>query len=150
VQLPSILYEVLDATMELHGADFGDVQLYDNATRTRKIVAHRGVGQEFLDHFDNVDAGDTSAGSGEEALRLIASGVEVDLVLADFAMPEMTGGDLARAIHATRLTLPIILVTGHINRDFPTKVGESRILQKPCTERELVDTITTALGIRPA
>ena len=27
--LPSILYEILDATIKLQGADFGDVQLYD-------------------------------------------------------------------------------------------------------------------------
>ena len=59
--LPSILHEVLDATMELQGADFGDVQLYDEATGTLKIVAHRGVGQEFLDYFEIVDASDTSA-----------------------------------------------------------------------------------------
>jgi PAS domain S-box-containing protein len=60
--LPSMLYEVLDATMELQGADFGDVQLYDDASGTLKIVAHRGLSQEFLDHFETVDASDTSAG----------------------------------------------------------------------------------------
>ena len=59
--LPSVLYEVLDATMELQGADFGDVQLYAEETGTLKIVAHRNVGQEFLDHFETVDASDTSA-----------------------------------------------------------------------------------------
>jgi PAS domain S-box-containing protein len=59
--LPSILQEVLNATMELQGADFGDVQLYAEATGTLKIVAHRNVGQEFLDHFETVDASDTSA-----------------------------------------------------------------------------------------
>src|ERR1700730_1214820 len=59
--LPSILYEVLDAIMELQGANFGDVQLYDDATGTLKIVAHRGVSQEFLDYFETVDASDTSA-----------------------------------------------------------------------------------------
>jgi hypothetical protein len=32
--LPSILYEILDATIELQGADFGDVQLYDRGLDT--------------------------------------------------------------------------------------------------------------------
>lgn len=59
--LPSLLQEVLDGMMELQGADFGDVQLYDDATATLKIVAHRGVDQAFLDYFASVDAGDTSA-----------------------------------------------------------------------------------------
>jgi GAF domain-containing protein len=54
--LPAILQEVLDAIMELQGAEFGDVQLYDKATGTLKIVAHHGVDQEFLDHFETVDA----------------------------------------------------------------------------------------------
>jgi two-component system, chemotaxis family, CheB/CheR fusion protein len=59
--LPSILYQVLDATIELQGADFGNIQLFDSATRTLKIVAHRGFNQEFLDYFASVDAGDRSA-----------------------------------------------------------------------------------------
>lgn len=59
--LPSILHEVLDAVMELQTADFGTVQLYDEATRTLQIVAHRGVNQAFLDYFQSVDASSTSA-----------------------------------------------------------------------------------------
>lgn len=59
--LPSILYEILDGIIELQKADFGDVQLYDEATGTLKIVAHRGLDQRFLDYFANVDAGDSSA-----------------------------------------------------------------------------------------
>jgi hypothetical protein len=34
---------MLDATIDLRGADFDDVQLYDEATGTLKIVAHRGL-----------------------------------------------------------------------------------------------------------
>jgi GAF domain-containing protein len=59
--LSSILQEVLDTAMELQGADFGHVQLYDEVTGTSKIVARRGVNQEFLDYFETVDASDTSA-----------------------------------------------------------------------------------------
>src|SRR5258708_4739565 len=59
--LMSTLDEMLDATMELQGSDFGDVQLYEEATGMLKIVAHRGVPQEFLDYFETVDASDRSA-----------------------------------------------------------------------------------------
>jgi CheY-like chemotaxis protein len=51
------------------------------------------------------------AESGREALRLIATNPDIDVVLADFAMPEMNGADLVRAIQAARPTLPVILVT---------------------------------------
>jgi len=86
------------------------------------------------------------AASGREALRLIASGQEVDLVLADFAMPEMTGVELAKAIHATYPGLPVIVVTGYGNREELKDLGEARILQKPYIEGELMEKITEALN----
>jgi DNA-binding response OmpR family regulator len=59
--LRSVLYEVLDATIELQGADFGNIQLYDKQTRTLEIVAQRGFQQEVLDYFASVDADEGSA-----------------------------------------------------------------------------------------
>jgi CheY-like chemotaxis protein len=87
-----------------------------------------------------------AAGSGEEALRLIASGMRIDLVLADFAMPEMTGGELAETIRATRPALPVILVTGFGNSKVLKDFGEARILQKPYAEDELLERIARALN----
>jgi CheY-like chemotaxis protein len=87
------------------------------------------------------------AASAQEALRLIASGQEeVDLVLADFAMPEMTGVELAKAIHATHPGLPVIVVTGYGNREELKDFGEARVLQKPYIEGELMEKITEALN----
>ena len=85
------------------------------------------------------------AESGEEALRLVASNLQIDLVLADFGMPEMSGVELARALYAIRPTLPIILVTGHGDLDVLKEFGKLRILQKPYTEGNLVDKITAVL-----
>ena len=45
--LLSILHEILDGIIELQSADFGDVQLYDEATGTLNIVAHRGLDRTF-------------------------------------------------------------------------------------------------------
>jgi CheY-like chemotaxis protein len=86
------------------------------------------------------------AASGGEALRLIASGLEIDLVLADFAMPEMTGVELAETIHTTRPALPVILVTGYGNREALKNFCEARILQKPYAEAELMEKIARALN----
>ena len=83
------------------------------------------------------------AASGEEALRLLAGGVEFDLVLADFAMPGMTGAELAKAIRATHPNLPVVIVTGYGSRDTLGDFGEA-ILQKPYTERELMEKIARA------
>jgi PAS domain S-box-containing protein len=61
-ELQPILEEVLDATIALLGADFGNVQLYDTESHALKIVAQRGFQQEFLDHFNSVEEGTASCG----------------------------------------------------------------------------------------
>jgi len=78
-----------------------------------------------------------SAESGTEALRVLASNQEIDLVLADFAMPEMSGGELAKVIRAMRPTLPIILITGYSDVDVLKEFNDLRIILKPFTEDDL-------------
>jgi PAS domain S-box-containing protein len=87
-----------------------------------------------------------SAESGSEALRVLASNQEISLVLADFAMPEMSGGELAKAIRAMRPTLPVILMTGYRDLDLLRKFDDLQTISKPFTEDDLVDTISAALG----
>ena len=48
----------------------------------------------------------------------------------------MTGVELAKAIHATYPVLPVIVVTGYVNREELKDFGEARMLQKPYTEGE--------------
>ena len=90
-----------------------------------------------------------SAATGRDALRLIADGVKVDLVLADFAMPEMTGAELAKAIHGKRPDLPVVIVTGYGGREVLRDFGEAKILQKPYAENELLEKIASALRQPP-
>ncbi len=62
-----------------------------------------------------LDLGHTpvEAHSGAEALELLSSGLKVDVVLTDHAMPSMTGLQLAEFIHTRFPGLPIILATGY-------------------------------------
>lgn len=50
--------------------------------------------------------------SGEEALEVIRSARRFDVVITDHAMPGMTGGALAEAIHKVNPAMPIVLATG--------------------------------------
>jgi PAS domain S-box-containing protein len=84
--------------------------------------------------------------SGQEALRLIANGLKIDVVLADFAMPEMTGVELAKAIHATYPNLAVIIVTGYGRRETLGEFGEAQMLRKPYTEDGLMQAILAALS----
>ncbi|MCK5672060.1 MAG: sigma-54-dependent Fis family transcriptional regulator, partial [Spirochaetales bacterium] len=52
------------------------------------------------------------AGDGKEGLSLI-NNKEIDLVISDLKMPEMSGEELLRNISASNPTIPVIILTGH-------------------------------------
>ncbi len=53
-----------------------------------------------------------SAASGEEALHLL-SGQPTDVLVSDFRMPGMTGGQLLRKVHSQYPTVVVILLTAY-------------------------------------
>jgi len=82
-ELQPLLEEILDAAIELLGADFGNIQLYNSESRTLQIVAHRGFDQEFLDYFANVKEESVACGRAiRQGARVIIDDVETD---PDFA-----------------------------------------------------------------
>jgi PAS domain S-box-containing protein len=54
-----------------------------------------------------------SATSGSEALALLAEGQQVDVIITDQAMPNMTGLQLAQMIQEEWPTVPVIIATGY-------------------------------------
>jgi signal transduction histidine kinase len=94
-----------------------------------------------------LDLGHTAveAHSGAEALDLLTSGLKVDVVLTDHAMPSMTGLQLAESIHKKFPGLPIILATGYAELPVdPLTLGIAR-LAKPCTQLEIAAAIHEAV-----
>jgi len=94
-----------------------------------------------------LDLGHTpvEAHSGAEALNLLDSGLKVDVVLTDHAMPSMTGLQLAGCIQEKFPGLPIILATGYAELPVdPLSLGIAR-LAKPCTQQEIAMAIHTAV-----
>lgn len=76
------------------------------------------------------------AGSGVEALELLRGGQAVDLLLTDYAMPGMTGVELAQAARAVAPDLPVLLATGYA--DLPEGVvADLPRLAKPYTQHQL-------------
>ena len=51
--------------------------------------------------------------SGEEALPILRAGAKVDLVITDYAMPGMTGIELAEKLQELRPELAVLLATGN-------------------------------------
>jgi signal transduction histidine kinase len=80
--------------------------------------------------------------SGAEALEVIRSGREIDVVITDHAMPGMTGGQLAEQIHKLHPDMPIILATGFA--DLPGSYAQDLPrLSKPYGPDELAQALAT-------
>jgi CheY-like chemotaxis protein len=90
------------------------------------------------------------AHSAEEALAKLAAGMEIDVVITDYAMPVMTGLQLAAGIQERFPGLPIILATGYAELPAdPVKMGLLK-LAKPCSQQDIAVAIHRALRSRPA
>jgi len=74
--------------------------------------------------------------SGDEALRMIDSGLQVNLVFADVVMPEMDGVTLAHLISRRLPNLPVVLATGRPDVvDSVTERGGIALLKPYSLER---------------
>jgi CheY-like chemotaxis protein len=85
------------------------------------------------------------AESGESALRLIDDQRHIDLAVIDFAMPAMSGAELARHVRAQRPSLPVLFVTGFAERESLTGISDRYIVSKPFLNGELAEKVRLAL-----
>jgi CheY-like chemotaxis protein len=72
----------------------------------------------------------TEARDGIEALALVAE-QPFDLVLVDFFMPGMHGGEVARRIRQIAPSLPILMVTAYLEKLVGSERSEYPVLGKP-------------------
>ena len=76
------------------------------------------------------------AHSGEEALEYLGNGEAFDLIITDYSMPGMTGGDLAKAARAVAPKLPILIASGYAELPSGLDLDVAR-LGKPYTQDQL-------------
>jgi two-component system, LuxR family, response regulator FixJ len=86
-----------------------------------------------------------SAGAFLETVGGIAAGC----IVTDVRMPEMSGIDLLRRLKELRVTLPVIVITGH--GDVPLaveamKAGAADFIEKPFDDDTILGAIRTALA----
>lgn len=74
------------------------------------------------------------ARSAAGALELLNTHSNIDVVITDYAMPGMTGGELAAEIHRVRPGLPVVIATGY--SDSPREIDAPR-LSKPYRQQDL-------------
>ena len=122
------------------------------------VVDDRETNREILlHHLGRAGFRTDSANDGGAALsRLHAAheaGEPFDLVLMDMKMPDMSGVELARKIHALPafVELPLVLVSSHAAADQGREAraaGTAALLEKPVSKTELCRCIEEVLGGR--
>ena len=87
------------------------------------------------------------AANGVEAVQAIRANRDIDVVVLDRKMPEMSGEQVLRDIKHFRPELQVIILTGHGSMASAVETGRLDVysyLQKPCEFDELVGVIDAA------
>ena len=85
-----------------------------------------------------------AAATANEALRLADEHADIDLVISDHAMPNVTGAQLARTLRARFPNLPVIIATGYTELPDDIPIDVTR-LSKPFSQYELKVAVSVAV-----
>jgi two-component system CheB/CheR fusion protein len=77
-EMRPLLEEILDAAIELQQADFGSIQLGDQASGRLTIVAQRGFSQEVIDYFNGWEDQQATCGDTVGRERIVIEDVAAD------------------------------------------------------------------------
>ena len=130
-ELQPLLEEILDATIELLHADFGNVQLCNPQSKALEIVAQRGFKQDFLDHFANASQESGVCGRAmSQRARVIIDDVETDPGFAPHRQIAASVG--FRAVQATPLLSrngePLGMISSHFRQPHRPSDHELRFI----------------------
>jgi response regulator RpfG family c-di-GMP phosphodiesterase len=93
------------------------------------------------------------ASSGRQALALLDSGNEFEVILSDLIMPSMTGLEILRIVHPKYPDIPFVMETSIADPDAildTFRNGAFDYLLKPFTPEQLLDVVRRALDERRA
>src|SRR6185436_316348 len=88
------------------------------------------------------------APSGAHALKILEANAHFDLILTDYAMPGMTGLELAKKIKQLHPRMPVVIATGYAELPPQATLGFPR-LSKPYTQQQLADVIENSSRLAP-
>jgi signal transduction histidine kinase/ActR/RegA family two-component response regulator len=91
------------------------------------------------------------ANNGNEALAMLEARGDIDVVLSDVVMPEMTGPEMVRRLRQRPGAPPVVLLSGYVgpseSSQMLTEMGVS-VLSKPVPSGKLLSALRTALDDR--
>ena len=113
-------------------------------------IVRKGLRQFFSGYVDLRVAGE--AASGREAIDLVGTAEEMDVLVMDLSMPGQSGGEVLGMIRAKAPGLGILILSGYPEEHYAMNLirqGAGGYLNKQCDPEEIVQAIRTiALGRR--
>ena len=97
-------------------------------------------------HLQDLGYRVVQAAHGTTALHLLEDDIGIDLMIADYAMADMNGIELAAAVHARHPALPIVMMTGYSDVSTIGPPPELTMLKKPFRMADLAAAVERALG----
>ncbi len=126
--------------------------------RTEPVVARRAATVMLVDDEELVRSATADmlrdigydvveAGSASQALSAVRSGIAADVLVSDYLMPGMTGGQLIHELRTLGVRMPALLVTGYAaaGEDVPADV---KLLAKPFRQVDLAAQVDVLLQPR--
>jgi CheY-like chemotaxis protein len=82
-----------------------------------------------------------AATNGQEAIAIFATAPQIDLVLADTTMPQMSGGQLVERLKRMRSYVPMMLLADGQAASAEIHVADAMVARKNCSTQELLERI---------
>ncbi len=102
------------------------------------------IAMSTVDMLEDLGHEVVEANSGAKALEILRGEREFDLLITDYSMPRMTGGQLAKAVRELKPGLPILLATGYADLPQGFDIDLPR-LSKPYHQEQLAVEIAKLL-----
>lgn len=113
----------------------------------------------LLDLFEMLISGEvdceiTTASNGEEAMKILTKDSNFQLIISDYKMPKMTGGELF-LFNSEHANIPFFLFSGGELEDYEELVNfkkaniQNRFFNKPFAEKILITAIKKLYDVTP-
>src|SRR5262245_21657280 len=127
-----ILSEIVDAAIEVTGADFGSIQFIDPVSSALRIAAHRGFPQWWVDFWNNVPGGQGSCPvSLQRGERVIVENVAESPIFAGAVLEVLLKAGV-RGVQSTPLVSrsgkPLGTFSTHYRKPHRPDEGQLRVL----------------------
>lgn len=87
------------------------------------------------------------AHDGEQAIPLVESNLDIQLVILDLSMPKMDGRQWLRWFRGKRQDSPVIIISGYKLEPDDDELKPSVVLEKPFHVAELLDMVGLFCGL---